>query len=520
MVEKINISKGVAAAPRYPIFERLHWDRPLILRLTANLAGWSFIFVALYFAGLYSYLLFHSFAELLAIIIASGVFIFTWNTRAYLDNNYLRFIGISFLFTAIFDSVHMLAYEGINIFTNQGTNLASQLWIAARYLQSLTFLAAPLFFTRNFKSPYVIAAYALITFLLLVSIFYWQIFPVTYIEGSGLTAFKINSEYLISSILLVSAGLLLLNAKEFPPRIVILLTGSILITIASELAFTLYIDDYGFYNFLGHYLKIAAYYLLYTAILVTGLIEPYNLIFRKLKENQNELWQSMLQLQARNDELDAFAHTVAHDLKNPIAAISISLKTLDDTRMPDETRQSFLHDMRDTVDKMNGIIDSLLLLSMVRKTNVPSVELDMAQIIDRVMLRLNNLIQESHAEVILPASWPAAVGYPQWIEEVWVNYISNAIQNGGNPPQVEIGAMEVDSAKVRFWVKDNGSGIPIEDQGQLFAEFTQLKNVSQNGHGLGLSIVQRIIKRLGGEVGVESRPGQGSKFFFTLRKSR
>lgn len=520
MVEKIKFGKWGVFAPGYLKSEQLRLDRRLILRIVANLAGWILLFAGFYFAGTYSYLLFHSFAELLAIIIASGIFIFTWNTRAYLDNDYLRFIGISFMFIATLDALHLLAYEGMGVFTNQGTNLASQLWIAARYLQAFTFLVATLFFTRRFKTFYVFAGFAILTTLLVAAIFYWQIFPITYIEGSGLTAFKINSEYLISATLLVSAAVLLMHAKEFQTRVLIFLIASILITILSELAFTLYIDDYGFYNFLGHYFKIAAYYLLYLAILVTGLVEPYNLIFRKLKENQKELWQSMMQLQARNDELDAFAHTVAHDLKNPIAAISISLKTLDDPTMTDDTRQSFLHDMRDTVEKMNSIIDSLLLLSTVRKAKVPIEELDMPQILSRVMLRLDSLIEVNQAQISFPDTWPEALGYSQWVEEVWANYLSNAIEYGGNPPQIELGSGETEEGKICFWVKDHGPGIPVEDQEQLFVEFTHLKNIAHNGHGLGLSIVQRIIRRLGGEVGVKSQPGQGSKFYFTLPKSR
>lgn len=113
------------------------------------------------------------------------------------------------------------------------------------------------------------------------------------------------------------------------------------------------------------------------------------------------------------------------------------------------------------------------------------------------------------------------MGYPPWIEEIWVNYITNAIQYGGSPPQIEIGATELaQPSRVCFWVKDHGPGISLEDQKSLFVEFSQLKRISEYGHGLGLSIAQRIANRLGGEVGVESQIGQGSKFFFTLPKSR
>lgn len=68
----------------------------------------------------------------------------------------------------------------------------------------------------------------------------------------------------------------------------------------------------------------------------------------------------------------------------------------------------------------------------------------------------------------------------------------------------------------RFWVQDNGPGLSAEAQAALFAPFTRLDQVRGQGHGLGLSIVRRIVEKLGGQAGVESRPGQGSKFFFTL----
>jgi len=112
--------------------------------------------------------------------------------------------------------------------------------------------------------------------------------------------------------------------------------------------------------------------------------------------------------------------------------------------------------------------------------------------------------------------WPIALGHAPWIEEVWVNYLSNAIKYGGWPPRVELGAMEQGDGIVRFWVRDNGSGLTLEEQTRLFTPLTRLDRVRAKGHGLGLSIVRRIVERLGGQTGVESEVGQGSVFFFTL----
>jgi signal transduction histidine kinase len=127
------------------------------------------------------------------------------------------------------------------------------------------------------------------------------------------------------------------------------------------------------------------------------------------------------------------------------------------------------------------------------------------------------MVEERQAEIIQPDAWPVAGGYAPWIEEVWVNYLSNALKYGGQPPRVELGAM-VQGANVRFWVKDNGGGIPPDVQPRLFEPFTRLGRSHIQGHGLGLSIVHRIVNKLGGEVGVESTgvPGQGSMFYFVL----
>ena len=115
------------------------------------------------------------------------------------------------------------------------------------------------------------------------------------------------------------------------------------------------------------------------------------------------------------------------------------------------------------------------------------------------------------------------MGHPQWIEEVLVNYLSNAIKYGGTPPKIIIGAnigkaANVAEGMVRFYVRDYGPGISAKNQKRLFSKFERLDQVKTEGHGLGLSIVQRIIEKQGGEVGVESKNiiGEGSLFYFTL----
>jgi two-component system, sensor histidine kinase and response regulator len=144
--------------------------------------------------------------------------------------------------------------------------------------------------------------------------------------------------------------------------------------------------------------------------------------------------------------------------------------------------------------------------------------LNMTDIIVEVQLGLATMIETYEAQITLPEAWPVALGHAPWVEEVWANYISNAIKYGGRPPQVELGATVQEDGMVRFWVRDNGTGLTPAEQDQLFVPYTRLKKTPAKGHGLGLSIVRRIVEKLGGQVGIESEglPGQGSVFSFTL----
>ncbi|MBN1261293.1 MAG: PAS domain S-box protein [Anaerolineae bacterium] len=223
-------------------------------------------------------------------------------------------------------------------------------------------------------------------------------------------------------------------------------------------------------------------------------------------------------LEASHAELDAFAHTVAHDLKNPLTSLigaSEALLSLRDELSASQS-EGYLRLIQRSAWKMTTITDSLLLMASVRKMEqVPVTCLEMEAIVDIAIDRLRGLLDDYQAEVAKTATWPQAMGYAPWVEEVWVNYISNAIKYGGRPPCIALGA-DRSETEVRYWVQDNGIGIAPNAQAQLFTEFTRLRQRSIGGHGLGLSIVERIIRRLGGQVGVESHVGKGSRFFFTL----
>jgi two-component system sensor histidine kinase/response regulator len=239
--------------------------------------------------------------------------------------------------------------------------------------------------------------------------------------------------------------------------------------------------------------------------------------FDDLQGSQEQLREQVVALQARNKELEAFAHMIAHDLKDSLAVMVLTSNLILD--IPNLTRQElkeYLQQIGSTAYDMSRIINNLLLFAEVSKVEAPVELVDMTWVVENVQNRLSHMVKEYQGQINLPEAWPGAIGYAPWIEEVWANYLSNALKHGGRPPRVELGATVQPDGMVRFWARDNGPGIPSDAQANLFIPFGQIGRVCSTGHGLGLSIVLHIIEKLGGQVGIESELGKGSLFFFTL----
>ena len=242
----------------------------------------------------------------------------------------------------------------------------------------------------------------------------------------------------------------------------------------------------------------------------------------ELKQEIRERKRIEVELRRQNEELDAFAYAVAHDLKNPLSLIIGYAELLgnDIVGISDEELTESFAIINNAGHKAVNIIDELLLLAGVRKEKIDIQPIDMGSVVLVVQERLMMMKQKYQGKIILPDSWPIANGYMPWIEEVWINYLSNGLKYGGRPPLLEVGTDEkTDEDMFRFWVRDNGPGISEASQAQLFTEFTRLNNERAGGHGLGLAIVRRIIDKLGGQVGLESQLGEGCLFYFTLPKA-
>lgn len=228
--------------------------------------------------------------------------------------------------------------------------------------------------------------------------------------------------------------------------------------------------------------------------------------------------QFIVELKRQNDELDAFSYTIANNLTgalSPMLGFGELLETYFAAEL-DQEIVGYLKIIAKSGRKMVTIIDELLLLAQVRKREVVTYPLNMSAVLSSALGRLSHLSHHHQAHFDLPETWPSASGYSPWIEEVWVNYLDNAIKYGGQPPIIKVGAALEPDGWVRFWVQDNGNGLTTAQMKHLFTPFTHLGRDNQNPGGLGLSVVRRILEKLGGKVSVESQVGQGSVFSFML----
>lgn len=261
------------------------------------------VLLILYLIQLRNYLLFHSLVEIFSILVAFALFIVVWNARGELDNVFLGILGIAYLFVGGLDLLHTLAYDGMGVFVDQGANLPTQLWIFTRYLESISLVGAAVvsYVAARSSKPAIswnkrnlsvlISAYSLIVLLGLISIYSIEIFPQAYVTGEGLTQFKVMSEFLIIGLLVVSIAIISTQRDSFDSRVFLFLTVAILLTAFAELAFTFYIDVYGFSNAVGHFLKLGSFYFMYLAVVKTAITDPQKTLYRSLSNREQELRQ-------------------------------------------------------------------------------------------------------------------------------------------------------------------------------------------------------------------------------------
>lgn len=236
-----------------------------------------------------NYPLFHTLVEMTVAAVAFVVFSIAWHTRRFASSDYLTFIGMACLPIGVVTVLHALAFKGLHLF-GESSDLPTQLWIIARLLQAGAFFLAPFFLSkRQLTRPGVVLFAFTAVAAAAVALALLGHFPAAYVDGQGLTTFKIAMEFVVIAVTGLSALHVLMKSESLPKRVVGLLVVSMGATIVAELMFTLYADPFGPLNRIGHVAHVAAFALIYTALVETSLEEPLGMIFRDLKRRERVL---------------------------------------------------------------------------------------------------------------------------------------------------------------------------------------------------------------------------------------
>ena len=227
------------------------------------------------------------------------------------------------------------------------------------------------------------------------------------------------------------------------------------------------------------------------------------------------------ELKAMNTQLEAVVYSIAHDLRGPLRAMQ-GFSTL----LVEEAGEALSDKAQDyaaRIDKsaqfMDALLSDLLTFSRITQQRTELTSINLKPVVEDVLSRLQKDIQEKNARLDISGPWPVVMAHEPTLAQVLSNLTSNALKFVAEDvsPVVRLRA-EARAGLVRIWVEDNGFGIAPEHQGQIFRLFSRLEGDKYAGTGIGLAIVQKAVERMGGAVGVESTFGQGSRFWFELKK--
>lgn len=492
------------------------------IQASAYLAVGAAVFAGLYLLRQQHYLLFHGVAEVFCVVVAFATCCITLNARQYIEKDCYLILGVGFLCAAALGMLHMLAYKGMPIFQSlsQDANLATQLWIAYRYVGAGTMLTAFFFLRRRLRLAWIFPPFAAVFVLLLASIFWWQNFPACWVEGRGLTPFKVISEYVIVGVFAAALVILWFRRRQFDRRVLALLAGSILLGIAAELAFTLYAGVYDIFNLIGHYFVIASFYLLYKALVETSFRRPYDLLFRNLKQREVQLAQARDELELRVAERTAVAERRAEQLQTLAKALSSA------ERHERERLARVLHDhlqqllvagrmyldiarnaataegadkaLRQVSDLMTQSIDATRSLSA--ELSPPVLHRDgltaaLEWLAEQMNARHNLTVELTIEEGLAPPPHEIAVTLYQAVRELLFNVVKHA---GTDRARLSIRRHEPGCLQIE--VSDQGNGF---DPRKLEAE--------RGRGGLGLFSLRDRLELIGGRIQVDAAPGRGTR---------
>ncbi|MCL5408708.1 MAG: ATP-binding protein [Candidatus Omnitrophica bacterium] len=480
----------------------------------------------LYLVNQYNVILFQTISEIFLVVICIGIFFVTWNSKIFIKNNFFLFLGISLFFVGVIHITHIILYSSISApLLLKNPNVHEQVRLVSWYFLGASFLSSFYFINKKIETYVIIPILGGITFIVLFLI-YNGIFPVCYTSKHTLTSFDETSNYIISAIFLISILLLYRKKRFFDTAIFKFLLISIILFMITVPIFSFQKDIPEIFIFLAFSITILAFYILYKGMIETTLTNPYSMLFKEIKESHDDienlnkqLQQNIRDLEIINQDLESFNWTISHDLKTPfniISAFASNIIKNCEGIIPEKTIKH-IGIIRDESEKGRNLIENLLhfFTSSLKKLEIQNISIE--KIVRDVFEQLK--ISNPDRNIILnikPA--PDAKGDNSTIKEVIYNLILNAIKftKKREIAIIEFGGYKKDNDNC-FYVKDNGIGFNMEYATKIFNVLEKVHDKKEyDGSGIGLAIVNKIIKKHGGTVWAESKENEGSTFYFTL----
>lgn len=262
-----------------------------------------------------------------------------------------------------------------------------------------------------------------------------------------------------------------------------------------------------------------------------GKLTGYETATVNVSDTLSTLSQALQRATLERDDARQMAHGLSHDARNPVNRagkfVQMALRLIDrmnerNVALSDEIRdviaeaRELLARAGNNAEKAGNIMAAYLELEAISYRPYEPVPVSMGKILASLKEETQEAVERANATLIVPEAMPDPLGRRQWVEQVWVNLVGNAAKYAGAAPVIELGHEEMPDGQVKYWVKDNGPGIAPENLPKLFQRFTRLDPSVRDGHGLGLTLVKMLVEKMGGTVGVTSRPGEETVFFFIL----
>ena len=489
----------------------------------------------------FDFLLFHAAVELLSVAVVVAIFSIGWNTRAFVRDNLLLILAMACLPIGLVDALHMLSYKGMGVFSCGG-NEPTQLWIVARLIEAAAFLlGAWLVDRRPVHASNALWGFLAPTVVLLVAIHPLDVFPVCFVEGEGLTTFKVVIELVVTAVL-AAAGWLLWKRRASVPSIVLQpLLAALVAKVLSELCFTSYVSVYGATNALGHVFKLISAALMYAALVEGTLRRPYATLFHGLAKSQQELERELGQRRKAQEELaiakeaaeaanrakSDFLANMSHEVRTPMHAIKGATELVLSSDLAPEQRE-FLCMARASTDSLLGVINDILDFSKIEagRVELECVPFDLHDTVERAVEALALIAHQKRLRLVcnIHRDVPKrVVGDAGRLRQVLVNLLGNAVKFTDSGEVVLRVTAPTPAANgeqgLQFSVEDTGPGIAREAKERVFSTFYQADSSltrKKGGTGLGLSITRRIVALMHGTVWLESEEGKGTTLFIDV----